>query len=157
VAFEAPAATVLIQAHRELEKLVLSARQQRLKDLVAGFYGDLVHEGQFLEPACRDLEALFLSSQSRVTGEVSVQLRPFSSFVTGVTSPFSLKAASRAVYGEATGEWTAEDARGYARLLGLPSMLYARAGASGAAAFEAFLEAAPPKKPQFPRRRTATA
>lgn len=148
VAFEAPAAAVLIQAHRELEKLVLSARQQRLKDLVAGFYGDLVHEGQFLEPACRDLEALFLSSQQRVTGEVHLQLRPFSSFVTGVTSPFSLKAASRAVYGEEAGEWTAEDARGYARLLALPSMLYARAGMS---------KAAPRQRSRPPRRRVAGA
>ena len=58
VAFEAPAATVLILAHRELEKLELTARQQRLKDLVAASYGDWVHEGQFLEPACRDAEAL---------------------------------------------------------------------------------------------------
>src|SRR5687768_11639740 len=54
VAFEAPAATVLIDAHRELEKLVLTGRQQRMKELVAGPYGDLVHEGQHLEPVCRD-------------------------------------------------------------------------------------------------------
>jgi argininosuccinate synthase len=128
VAFEAPAAVLLITAHRELEKLTLTARQQRVKDGLAAVYGDLVHEGQFLEPACRDIEALFERSQLRVTGEVRVLLRPGAAFVEGVASPYSLKAASRAVYGEAAGEWTAADARGFSRMLALPGMLHARAG-----------------------------
>ena len=127
VAFEAPAATVLISAHRELEKLTLTAKQQRIKDMVASIYGDLVHEAQFLEPACRDIEALMLNSQQRVTGTVSLQLAPGSLFVLGVSSPHSMRAASTAVYGEAAGEWTAEDARGFARMLAVPSMLHARA------------------------------
>ncbi len=128
VAFEAPAATLLITAHRELEKLTLTARQQRVKDGVAVVYGDLVHEGQSLDPVCRDIEALLVRSQARVSGEVCVLLRPGSAFVEGVTSPYSLKAASRAVYGEAAGEWTAADARGFSRMLALPGMLHARAG-----------------------------
>ncbi|MGC4115571.1 MAG: argininosuccinate synthase [Myxococcales bacterium] len=128
VAFEAPAAVVLVQAHRELEKLVLTARQQRVKDSLSTTYGDLVHEGQFLEPACRDIEALLLSSQRRVSGEVKVLFQPGSAFVEGVSSPFSLRAASRGVYGEAAGEWTAADARGFSRMLALPGMLHARAG-----------------------------
>jgi len=128
VAFEAPAATLLIAAHRELEKLTLTGRQQRLKDLIASFYGDWVHEGQSLDPACRDAEALLLRSQERVTGEVRLSLRTGGFMVEGVTSPHSLASASRGVYGEAAGEWTAEDARGYSRLLALPSMLHARAG-----------------------------
>ncbi len=128
VAFEAPAATLLITAHRELEKLTLSGRQQRVKDTVAAVYGDLVHEGQSLEPACRDIEALLASSQARVEGEARILLRPGCAFVEGVSSPYSLKSASRAVYGEAAGEWTAEDARGFSRMLALPGMLHARAG-----------------------------
>jgi argininosuccinate synthase len=128
VAFEAPAATLLIATHRELEKLVLTGRQQRLKDQIAPLYGDLVHEGQFLEPACRDIEALFRRSQERVTGDVRVQLRPGSAFVLGASSAWSLKAASLGVYGEAAGEWSAADARGFSRLLALPGMLHARAG-----------------------------
>lgn len=128
VAFEAPAAQVLLTAHRELEKLTLTGRQLRLKEQVATLYGELVHEGQHLEPTCRDIEALLLSSQQRVTGEVSVLLRPGMLFVEGVSSPFSLKAASKAVYGEAAGEWTAQDAVGFSRLLGVPSALHARAG-----------------------------
>ena len=133
VAFEAPAAEVLLTAHRELEKLVLTAKQVRIKDLVAQPYGDLVHEGQHLDPACRDIEALLLSSQRRVSGDVRVQLRPGSLFVEGVTSPYSLMAASKGVYGESAGEWTPAEALGYSKMLALPGVFYTRAGANAAA------------------------
>jgi argininosuccinate synthase len=129
VAFEAPAADVLLTAHRELEKLVLTGRQARIKDSVAMPYGDLVHEGQHLDPACRDIEALLESSQARVTGEVRVLFRPGSVFVEGVVSPHSLMAASRGVYGESAGEWTPEDARGYSKMLALTGIFHQRAGA----------------------------
>ena len=128
VAFEAPAATVLIAAHRELEKLVLTARQQRVKDLVAASYGDLVHEGQSLDPVGRDIEALFLRSQERVTGSVRVLFRPGIASIEGVASAFSLRNASKAVYGEAAEEWTAVDARGFSRMLALSAMFHARVG-----------------------------
>ena len=128
VAFEAPAAEVLINAHRELEKLVMTGRQQRIKEMLAGPYGDLVHEGQHLDPVCRDIEALFLASQARVTGEVKVLYRPGNAFVEGVTSPYSIMAASKGVYGEAAGEWTAADALGFSKMVGLPGMFWTRAG-----------------------------
>ena len=128
VAFEAPAAEVVLTAHRELEKLVLTARQQRLKDQVAAVYGELVHEGQFTDPAARDAEALLARSQERVSGEVALLLRAGALFVEGVRSPHSLVAASRGRYGEATGEWTASDAAGFCRLVALPGRLHARAG-----------------------------
>jgi argininosuccinate synthase len=128
VAFEAPAAEVLLTAHRELEKLVMTGKQQRIKELVAQPYGDLVHEGQHLDPVCRDIEALLLSSQSRVSGEVRVALRPGSMFVEGVSSPYSLMAASKGVYGESAGEWTPADALGYSKMLALTGVFYKRAG-----------------------------
>ena len=127
VAFEAPAAITLITAHRELEKLVLSASQARIKDAVAAVYGDLVHEGKQLDLACADVEALLRSSQQRVTGTVNFTLRPGQLFIDGVSSPHSLLAASKGVYGEAAGEWTAQDALGYARILSLPGLLQTRA------------------------------
>jgi argininosuccinate synthase len=130
VAFEAPAAEVLLTAHRELEKLVLTGKQARLKETVAQPYGDLVHEGQHLDPVCRDIEALLQSSQARVSGEVAVLLRAGSVFVEGVTSPFSLMAASKGVYGESAGEWTPTDAQGYSKMLALTGVFYKRAGAS---------------------------
>jgi argininosuccinate synthase len=95
VAYEAPAAEVLLCAHRELEKLVLTGRQLRIKEGIAAQYGELVHEGQHLEPVCRDLEAFLASSQQRVSGEVHLLLRPGALFIEGVASPFSLLAASR--------------------------------------------------------------
>jgi argininosuccinate synthase len=128
VAFEAPAAEVLLTAHRELEKLVLTGRQSRVKESVAQVYGDLVHEGQHLDPVCRDIEALLLSSQSRVSGDVQVMLRPGSAFIEGVNSPFSLMAASKGVYGEAAGEWTSADALGFSKMLALPGIFHKRAG-----------------------------
>ena len=128
VAFEAPAAEVLLTAHRELEKLVMTGKQQRIKELVAQPYGDLVHEGQHLDPVCRDIEAFLLSSQSRVSGEVRVVMRPGAMFVEGVSSPYSLMAASKGVYGESAGEWTPADALGHSKLLALTGVFYRRAG-----------------------------
>jgi argininosuccinate synthase len=128
VAFEAPAADVLLSSHRELEKLVLTGRQARIKELVAQPYGDLVHEGQHLDPVCRDIEAFLLSSQERVSGEVKVLFRPGSAFVEGVTSPYSLMAASKGVYGEAAGEWTPADALGFSRIQALTGIFHKRAG-----------------------------
>ncbi len=131
VAFEAPAADILITCHRELEKLTLSALQQRIKEQLSQSYGDYVHEGKHLDPVCRDIEAMLISSQESVTGEVRFDLRPGSLFVTGVDSPYSLLAATRGVYGEAAGEWTAADALGYARVLSLPGILQSRARLGG--------------------------
>ena len=128
VAFEAPAAEILLNAHRELEKLVLSARQARIKDSLAATYGDLVHEGQHLDPVCRDIEALLESSQQRVTGEVRLLLRPGVAFVEGVTSAYSLMKASKGAYGESAGEWTAAEAHGFSKMLALPGIFYTRAG-----------------------------
>jgi argininosuccinate synthase len=128
VAFEAPAAEILINAHRELEKLTLTLTQAQVKEPASQFYGQLIHEGKQLDPACRDIEALFLSSQARVTGKVRIELRPGSMFVLGVTSPHSLMAASRGKYGEAAGEWTAADALGFSKIMALPGMFHTRAG-----------------------------
>jgi argininosuccinate synthase len=128
VAFEAPAAEVLLTAHRELEKLVLTARQQRIKEAVAAPYGDLVHEGQLLDPVCRDIEALLLSSQERVTGDVHVLLRPGALYIEGVDSAYSLMAASKGVYGETVGEWSAADALGFSKIVALPGVFHRRAG-----------------------------
>ena len=129
VAFEAPAAEVLLTAHRELEKLVMTARQSRIKESVSQPYGDLVHEGQHLDPVCRDIEALLTCSQARVSGEVKVLFRPGSVFVEGVDSRYSLMAASKGVYGESAGEWTPSDAQGYSKMLSLTGVFFKRAGA----------------------------
>lgn len=131
VAFEAPAAIVLITAHRELEKLVLSAQQLRVKDSLCAGYGDLIHEGKQLDLVCADIEAFLTSSQRRVSGIVRFSLQPGNLFVEGVESAHSLLAATKGVYGESAGEWTAADALGYARILSLPGSLQTRAAGDG--------------------------
>ena len=130
VAYEAPAAEILLCAHRELEKLTLGAGQMRVKDTLAGVYGELVHEGRHLDPVCRDIEAYFDSSQQRVTGRVRLVLRPGGVWIRGIESDYSLLAASRGVYGESAGEWSPRDALGAARVMSLPGMLHRRAAAS---------------------------
>jgi argininosuccinate synthase len=87
-----------------------------------------VHEGQLLDPVCRDIEALLLSSQQRVSGLVHLLLQTGALFVEGVESPHSLMAASKGVYGEAAGEWSATDALGFSRIVSLPGVFYRRAG-----------------------------
>ncbi len=91
-------------------------------------YGDLVHEGKQLDLVCADIESAFTSSQRRVTGTVTFRLAPGHLFIEGVTSKYSLLAATRGVYGETAGEWTADDALGYARMLSIPGSLQTRAG-----------------------------
>jgi argininosuccinate synthase len=99
----------------------------RVKDSVSAVYGDLIHEGKQLDLACDDIEALLASSQRRVSGTVNFGLRPGQLFIEGCTSPHSLLAATKGVYGESAGEWTASDALGYARILALPGSLQTRA------------------------------
>jgi argininosuccinate synthase len=118
VAFEAPAAAVLVPAHRELEKLVLTASQRFWKDHLGEVYGQMVHEARYHDPVCRDIEAFLESSQARVEGEVRVHLRQGAVSVTGVRSAHSLMAVQQTAYGESTNLWSGEDARGFARIHG---------------------------------------
>ena len=128
IGFEAGAALLLIQAHRELEKLVLTKWQVFWKDSLGRFYGDRLHEGQYFDPALRDIEAMFTSSQQRVTGETRVRLSAGRTQVTGARSPFSMMDRAVATYGEENRLWTGEEARDFSRIVAIPSLLAMRAG-----------------------------
>ena len=129
IAFEAPAAEVLIEAHRELEKLVLIEDQRFWKDHLGDVYGRRLHQGLFHDPFQRDLEAFFASTQQRVSGVAKVRVQPGSVLVEGVESPFSMLAASDAKYGERAGSnATPQGALGLARALAEPARLFRRAG-----------------------------
>ena len=127
IGFEAGAALLLIGAHRELEKLVLTKWQTFWKDQLGRFYGDRLHEGHYFDPALRDIEALLESSQSRVTGETRIHLAPGRFMVTGARSPHSMMDPAVATYGEENRLWTGEEARDFARVAAIPSLLAARA------------------------------
>jgi argininosuccinate synthase len=127
IGFEAGAALLLIGAHRELEKLVLTRWQTFWKDQLGRFYGDRLHEGQYFDPSLRDIEALITSSQGRVTGETRVRLAPGRFQVVGTRSPHSMMDTSVATYGEENLLWTGDEARAFARVSAVPSLLAARA------------------------------
>jgi argininosuccinate synthase len=127
IGFEAGAALMLIGAHRELEKLVLTKWQTFWKDQLGRFYGDRLHEGHYFDPALRDIEALITSSQGRVSGDTRVRLAPGRFQVVGTRSPHSMMDTSIATYGEENRLWTGDEARAFARVSAVPSLLAARA------------------------------
>ena len=130
IGFEAGAALMLIGAHRELEKLVLTKWQAFWKDQLGRFYGDRLHEGHYFDPALRDIEALVASSQQRVSGETRLLLAPGRFQVVGARSPFSMMDTSVATYGEENRLWAGDEARAFARVGAIPSLLAARAHAA---------------------------
>ncbi|MFV1979766.1 MAG: argininosuccinate synthase, partial [Rhodothermia bacterium] len=117
VGFEAPGALILIAAHRELEKVVLTKWQLYQKTQTADMYGMLLHEGQFFDPVMRDMEAYLDSSQNVVTGEVRLRLHKGNLQVTGCSSPYSLFDTGVAVYGEENTGWGPDDARGFGKIM----------------------------------------
>ncbi len=125
VGFEAPAALILITAHRELEKIVLTRWQRYQKDHLADFYGMLLHEGQYFDPVMRDIEAFLDSSQTVVTGTVGVRLFKGNIEVLGCDSPYSLFNARVATYGEQNRLWDGRDAQGFTRIYGVQALLAA--------------------------------
>src|SRR5687768_6081323 len=131
IGFEAGSALVLIAAHRELEKLVLTRWQTFWKDQLGRFYGDRLHEGHYFDPALRDIEALITSSQSRVTGDTRIRLASGRFQVEGTRSPHSMMDTSIATYGEENRLWSGEEDRAFARVSAVPSLLAARAGVDG--------------------------
>jgi argininosuccinate synthase len=134
VAFEAPGMLILIAAHRELERLVLSNRQHATKAALGTTYGDLLHEGIYYDPILEDLRAFFDSSQQRVTGKVRVFLHKGNTVILGSQSPYSLlDAAARqgVVYGYGSSLWTGEEARAFAHMYAMPGATTRVAGDAG--------------------------
>lgn len=129
VGFEAGSALILISAHRELEKLVLTKWQTFWKDQLGRFYGDRLHEGHYFDPTLRDIEAMVTSSQQKVTGETRVRLAPGRFLVSGARSPWSMMDRAVATYGEANVLWTGDEAKAFARVGAIPEVLVMRADA----------------------------
>ena len=83
-----------------------------------------LHEGQYLDPVMRDIEAFLESSQARVSGIVSVKLHPYRFELLGIKSPFDLMQAEFGSYGEINKGWTAEDAKGFIKLTANATKIY---------------------------------
>jgi argininosuccinate synthase len=118
VGFEAAAPLLIIKAHHALEKHVLTKWQLSWKDQLAQFYGNWLHEGQYLDPVMRNIEAFLTNSQENVTGEVSISLYPYRYQVNGIESPFDLMSAKFGKYGEMNLGWTGDDVKGFTKIFG---------------------------------------
>lgn len=123
IAFEAPAALLLIKAHELLEKHVLSKWQIQIKSQLATTYGNLLHEGLYLDTACRDIEKYLESSQQRVSGSVKIKLMPYFFELLGVNSPYDMHSHEFGDYGEASKLYSSSDAKGFINLYSLPIQL----------------------------------
>ena len=117
VGFEAAAPLILIKAHHLLEKHTLSKWQQYQKEQLGSFYGMLLHEGQYLDEAMRNIERFLEDTQRYVSGKVFVKLHPYRFELEGIESEFDLMQASFGSYGEMNKGWTASEARGFIRIL----------------------------------------
>ena len=124
VGFEAAAPMLIIEAHRLLEKCTLSKWQQYWKDQVANWYGMFLHESQYLEPVMPDIEAMLTSSQRNVNGTVILRLRPLGFDTVGVDSKDDLLKSKLGEYGEMQHGWTADDAKGFIKILSTPLRTY---------------------------------
>ena len=124
VGFEAAAPMLIINAHKMLEKHTLTKWQLYWKEQVATWYGMFLHEAQYLEPVMRDIEAMLESSQRNVTGTVEITLRPQSYTLVGVESSFDLMKTDFGEYGEVNKAWTADDVKGFTKILGNQIKIY---------------------------------
>ncbi|HOK35932.1 MAG TPA: argininosuccinate synthase [Paludibacteraceae bacterium] len=124
VAFEAAAPILIINAHKMLEKHTLTKWQQYWKDQLGTWYGMFLHEALYLEPVMRDIEKFLESSQKNVSGTVYIKLRPYCFTLVGVDSPFDLMKTELGEYGETNKGWTAEEVKGFIKMMANPLKIY---------------------------------
>ena len=123
VGFAAAAAVLIIKGHHLLEKHTLGKWQLFWKEQLSNWYGMMLHEGQFLDPVMRDVEAFLESSQSTVNGTVHVTLHPHRYTLNGVSSPNDLLGAGFGAYGEMNKGWSGNDVRGFTKILSVPGRI----------------------------------
>ena len=124
VGFEAAGPVLIIAAHKMLEKHTLTKWQQYWKDQIGTWYGMFLHESQYLDPVMREMEAYLETSQRNVSGTVEVILRPLSYTLVGVDTPFDLMKTDFGEYGEVNKAWSADDVKGFTRIMANPMKIY---------------------------------
>ena len=124
VAFEAPAPLIIVKAHHLLEKHVLTKQQLYWKDQLSNWYGQLMHEAQYLEPVMRNIEVFLDDTQKFVTGEVEVELRPYHFAVLGCSTPNDLMNSAFGEYGESNKSFSGQDVVGFTKVTSNPLKIY---------------------------------
>lgn len=117
--YETPGGTILMEAHTQLEELILDRATLTLKKEMGNKFADVVYEGKWFTPVREAIQAFVESTQQYVTGEVKFKLYKGNIIKAGTTSPYSLYSESLASF--TTGElYDHHDAEGFINLFGLP-------------------------------------
>jgi argininosuccinate synthase len=124
IAYESPAADILYEAHRTLEKHTLTQGQIFVKQNLANEFGRLIHEAKFFDPLLADLRAFLTSTQARVSGDCVVYLKPRVIEAVTAKADFDLLDGAGSVYGEFADFYDARDAQGSAKLHAYEQYLY---------------------------------
>ncbi|WP_026954030.1 argininosuccinate synthase [Algoriphagus vanfongensis] len=124
VGFEAAGPLIIIKGHQLLEKHTLTKWQLFWKNQQAEFYGNHLHEGHYLDPVMRNLEAFMASTQEFVSGDVKVLLQPYRFTLIGIESDHDLMSSKFGSYGEMNKGYTGEDVKGFTRILGNQTAIF---------------------------------
>ena len=122
--YETPGGTILMEAHTQLEELILDRETLAFKKTIGDKFADVVYEGKWWSPLREALQAFVESTQERVTGEVKLKLYKGNIIKAGTTSPYSLYSESLASF--TTGDlYDHKDAEGFINLFGLSTKVRA--------------------------------
>jgi argininosuccinate synthase len=121
--YEAPAAAIVLTAHRELEKLVSTIHQNNFKGSLESHWAYLCYAGLWHEPLRQDLDAFMESANRYVTGEVTVKLYKGSVTPVARSSPYALYDRSLASFGESGGEFSQSASPGFIEIFSLQSRM----------------------------------
>ncbi len=124
VGFEAAAPMIIIKAHHLLEKHTLSKWQTYWKEQLGNWYGMFLHEALYHEPVMRNIETFLEATQENVTGKVFVKLKPYHFELQGIESEHDLMNSGFGEYGETVKAWTADDVKGFTKILSNSLKIY---------------------------------
>jgi argininosuccinate synthase len=124
VGFEAAAPLIIIKAHHLLEKHTLTKWQTYWKEQLANWYGMFLHEAMYQEPVMRNIETFLEATQENVSGKVFVKLFPFRFELQGIESEHDLMKSGFGEYGETVKAWTADDVKGFTKILANSLKIY---------------------------------
>ena len=121
--YETPGGTLLVAAHQELESLCLEREVLHFKQQIALKYAEMVYYGLWFTPLREALDAFVSSTQTTVTGSVTLRLYKGNVSVAGRTSQYSLYQSGLAAF--SMDGYNPKDAEGFIRILGLPARVQA--------------------------------
>ncbi|ODS41936.1 MAG: argininosuccinate synthase [Candidatus Altiarchaeales archaeon IMC4] len=120
--YECPAADILLTAHKELERLVLTREENLFKEMIDAKWAQMAYFGLWYEPLKKDLDAFIEKTQEVVTGTVKIKLYKGKAAVAGRSSPKSLYDEGLATYNKSD-KFDHRQAEGFIKIWGLPSMI----------------------------------